>query len=284
MTFNKIVIERKLREFLEEDCNFVDVSATHIPLDAITTAKIYVKSDGYVSGLEELKILFDILKISAQFSKKDGDKIKQGEIVIILKGNIRNILLGERLALNLLTHMSSITSTVRKYISIINESGKSVKIACTRKTMPGLRIFEKRAVFIGQGETHRFSLDDMILLKDTHLKLFSGDVAKLLMEVKKTASFSKKIEIEIEKVTDVLIAAENGADIIMFDNMNPNLVMDAIKILKKNQLRNKVIIEVSGGITEENLIDFLIAEPDIISLGLLTQRPTEYIDFSLRFD
>ncbi len=284
MTFNKIVIEKKLREFLEEDCNFNDVSATHISLDAITTAKIYVKSEGYVSGLEELKILFEILKIPAKFSKRDGDEIKQGEFVIELKGNVRNILLGERLALNLLTHMSSITSTVRKYVAIVNKSGKSVKIACTRKTMPGLRIFEKRAVLVGQGETHRFSLDDMILLKDTHLKLFSGDVAKLLREVKKTASFSKKIEIEIEKVTDVLIAAENGADIIMFDNMNPNQVVDAINILKRHHLRNEIIIEISGGITEENLIDFLIAEPDIISLGLLTQRPTEYIDFSLRFD
>jgi nicotinate-nucleotide pyrophosphorylase (carboxylating) len=185
---------------------------------------------------------------------------------------------------NLVTHMSSITTTTKKFLNIIRDSGKKVKIACTRKTLPGLRIFEKRAVELGGGDPHRFSLDDMVLLKDTHLRFYQGDIAKLLNKMKNEVSFTKKIEIEIEKPEDALIAAKNGADIIMLDNMNPDEVEDTINILKQNNLREMVIIEVSGGINEENLIDYLISEPDVISVGQLTQFPTEKVDISLRFD
>jgi nicotinate-nucleotide pyrophosphorylase (carboxylating) len=179
--------------------------------------------------------------------------------------------------------MSAITSTTKKFVEIIANSGKNVKIACTRKTTPGIRIFEKKAVEIGGGDTHRFSLDDF-LLKDTHLRHYKGDVEKLLGDVKRKASFTKKIEIEVENVKDVLIAAQNGADIIMFDNFTPDEVEDAINLLKKKDLREKVIIEVSGGITPDNLVDFLLPEPNIVSSGLLTQFPSEQVDFSLRFD
>ena len=183
--------------------------------------------------------------------------------------------------------MSSITTTTRKYVEIIKKAGKNVKIACTRKTLPGLRIFEKKAVYLAGdlADTHRFSLDDMILLKDTHLKYYNGDIEKLLRDVKKKASFSKKIEIEIENVDDVLIAAKNGADIIMLDNMNPDQVKLAIELLKNNNLRKKVLIEVSGGINLENINAYLAQEaPDIISSSELTQFPSEQVDLSLRFD
>ena len=284
MSYNKIVIEKKLREFLEEDCNFIDVSTINIPENAEVSAKIIAKSSGYVSGLEELKILFDILKISTNFLKKDGIKVKKGEVVVELKGNARNILLGERVGLNLVTHMSAITTTTRKFVKIIDESGKKVKIACTRKTLPGLRIFEKKAVILGGGDPHRFSLDDMILLKDTHLRYYKGDIGKLLKDVKDAASFSKKIEIEVEKPNDALIAAENGADIIMLDNMSPDQVEDVIKLLKEHNLRENIIIEISGGINEDNIVDYLISSPDIISTSELTQFPSEKVDLSLRFD
>ena len=283
MSFNKIIIEKKLREFLEEDCSFADVSSVCIPQDAEILAKISSKTNGYVSGLEELKILLEILGVSTNFIKRDGDEVKEGDIIAELKGNARDILLGERVGLNLITHMSNITSTTKKFVKIIKNSGKNVKIACTRKTTPGIRIFEKKAVELGGADTHRFSLDE-ILLKDTHLKYYNGDVELLLKNINRKASFTKKIEIEVEKVNDVLIAAKNGADIIMLDNFSPDMVEDAINLLKENSLRDKVIIEISGGISEDNIIDFLIAEPNIISLGLLTQRPTEFMDFSLRFD
>ena len=286
MTYNRIIIERKLREFLEEDCNYMDVSSKFIPEDSISSAKIIAKSKGFVSGLEELKFLYEILNVKVTLKKRDGDELEKGDVIAEINGKTRAILLGERVSLNLITHMSSITSTVKKFVEIIQDSRKDVKIACTRKTIPNLRIFEKKAVELGGGDTHRYSLDDMILLKDTHLKHHNGDIKKLLEEVKNKASFSKKIEIEVELLRDVLIAAQNGADIIMLDNMSPDQVENALNLLKENNLRDKVIIEVSGGITLENIADYLITPniPDIISSSELTQFPSVRVDLSLRFD
>ena len=284
MSFNRLIIERKIREFIEEDCTFIDVSSNFISDNSTVSAKIIAKTEGFISGLEELAILFEILKVDINFKKKDGENIEKGDIILELKGNAKNILIGERVGLNLATHMSAITTTTREYVNLVKASGKNVKIAATRKTIPGLRIFEKKAVLMGGGETHRFSLDDMIVLKDTHLKFYSGDVKRLLVEVKAKASFSKKIEIEIENVDDVLIAAKNEADIIMLDNMSPDQVEDAITILRNHKLRDNVIIEVSGGINKETIVDYIIAEPDIISIGNLTQFPSKQVDLSLRFD
>jgi nicotinate-nucleotide pyrophosphorylase (carboxylating) len=282
MSYNRILIERKIREFLEEDSSYMDLSSSTIPIDAVSSAKIISKSIGYISGLEELKILYDLLDVEIILKKKDGDPIKKGDIIAELNGNTRNILLGERVSLNLIAHMSAITSTTSKYISIINNSNKSVRIACTRKTTPGLRFFEKKATIIGGGDPHRFSLDDMILLKDTHLKFYNGNISKLLSEIKKIASFSKKIEIEVEKVEDSLEAARNGADIIMLDNFTLDMVKEAINLLKKNNFRDKVLIEVSGNITQDNILNYARLGPDIISTSEITQRPSEHIDLTLR--
>jgi nicotinate-nucleotide pyrophosphorylase (carboxylating) len=282
--YNRLIIQRKLKEFIEEDCNFADISSISVPSDAETTAKIFAKTAGYVSGLEELELLFEILDVSTSLKKNDGDPFQKGDVITTLKGNAKNILLGERVCLNLITHMSAITSTTRKFVELIKQLGKSVKIACTRKTTPGLRIFEKKAVELGYGDPHRFSLDDMVLLKDTHLRFYNGDLEKLLVDVRKKVSFSKKIEVEVEKVEDVLIAAKNGADIIMLDNFSPDGVEDCINLLKKYNFREKVMIEVSGGINLKNIVDYLISDPDVISSSQLTQFPSEQVDFSLRFD
>jgi nicotinate-nucleotide pyrophosphorylase (carboxylating) len=281
--YNRLIIQKKLKEFIEEDCNFADVSSSVIPENAETSAKIIAKSSGYLSGLEEIEVLFDLLNVSTVFKKKEGEAFKEGDLITELQGRTRDILLGERVGLNLLTHMSAITSTTKKYVEIIKNSGKNVKIACTRKTTPGLRIFEKKAVEIGGGDPHRFSLDE-VLLKDTHLKFYKGDIEKLLGDVKKKVSFTKKIELEIEEVEDILIAAKNGADIIMLDNFTPDQVEDATNLLKQNNLREKIIIEISGGINPENIVDYLLSDPDVISSGQITQFPSEQVDFSLRFD
>ncbi len=284
MSYNKILIEEKIKHFLYEDCIFIDVSSKIIPKNAIASAKIFSKGFGYVSGLEELKILYNILNVSTILKKKDGEEVNNGDVLVELKGSARDILLGERTGLNLITHMSAITTTARKYFKIIKDSGKNIKIACTRKTTPGIRIFEKKAAELGFADTHRFSLDDMVLLKDTHLKFYEGKIEKMLSDIKQENSFSKKIEIEIEKVEDVLTAAKSGADIVMLDNMDPDQVEDAINTLKEHNLRDKIIIEISGGITQDNILDYLLPEPDVISLGLITQFPSEQVDFSLRFD
>ena len=284
MSYNRILIKEKLKKFLIEDNSFIDVSSKVIPKESVSSATIIAKSDGYLSGLEELGILYQLLKVNVTSNKEDGDQIYKGDIVAKIDGESRNILLGERVGLNLMSHMSAITTTTRKFVKIIDDSGKNVKIACTRKTLPGLRLFEKKAVDLGGGDTHRFSLDDMVLLKSTHLKFYKGNIVKLLKDVRSRVSFTKKIEIEIEKVNDVLIAVKNKADIIMLDNMNPDKVQDAISLLKQEKLRNQVIIEVSGNITTENIFDYLISEPDVISTSVLTQKPTEFVDYSLRFD
>lgn len=285
MKFNPIIIERKIKQFIEEDCNFVDVSSlTSIEDHSESHARIIAKSSGYISGLEEIAILFNLLRVSVDFLKSDGEKVVVGDIIATLKGPTQSILLGERTALNLLTHMSAITTTTRSFVDLIKKSGKKVKIACTRKTLPGLRIFEKKAVYLGGGETHRFSLDDMILLKDTHLRYFKGDVSALLKQVKEKASFTKKIEIEVEKVPDVIKAAKSQADIIMLDNMSPDEVQDAISLLKKNNLRDTVIIEVSGNISFDNILNYVVLEPDIISSSEITQFPAKKLDLSLKFD
>jgi len=284
MSYNRILIKEKLKKFLIEDNSFIDVSSNAIPKESVSSATIIAKSDGYLSGLEELGILYQLLKVNVISNKEDGEQINKGDIVAKIDGVSRNILLGERLGLNLMSHMSAITTTTRKFVKIIEDSGKNVKIACTRKTLPGLRLFEKKAVDLGGGDTHRFSLDDMVLLKSTHLKFYKGDIVKLLKDVKSRVSFTKKIEIEIENVSDVLIAVKNKADIIMLDNMNPDKVQDAINLLKQEKLRNQVIIEVSGNITQENIFDYLISEPNVISTSVLTQKPTEFVDYSLRFD
>jgi nicotinate-nucleotide pyrophosphorylase (carboxylating) len=260
------------------------VTSEFIPEDSFTSAKIIAKSSGYISGLEVIKILFQLLGVSVSLEKKEGEPIQEGDKLLDLKGDTRAILLGERVGLNLLTLMSSITTTTKKFTNIIEKSQNKVKIACTRKTTPGLRVFEKYAVEIGGGDTHRYSLDDMILLKDTHLKYYNGNIKKLLEDVKNQASFSKKIELEIEKVEDVIPAVKYGADIVMLDNMTPEQVKNAIELLKENNMRSQVQIEISGGITIENIERYLTTKPDIISTSELTLIPSEKVDLSLRFD
>ncbi|MHA2288921.1 MAG: carboxylating nicotinate-nucleotide diphosphorylase [Promethearchaeota archaeon] len=284
MSYNRILIEKKLRKFLVEDNAFVDISSRAIPAGSISSAKIIAKSNGFLAGLEEFEILFHLLKVDVTLKKADGDQILKDDVVAILKGKTKDILLGERVGLNLLSHMSAIATTTQRFVKIIEKSGKNVKIACTRKTLPGLRLFEKKAVEIGKGDTHRFNLDDMVLLKSTHLKFFNGNVGDLLKSTKLKVSFTKKIEVEVEKVEDVITAVKNGADIIMLDNMNPDKVQDAINLLKQKNLRDRVIIEVSGNITHDNIVDYLISEPDIISTSILTQKPTDFVDISLKLD
>ncbi|MBA7630559.1 putative nicotinate-nucleotide pyrophosphorylase [carboxylating] [subsurface metagenome] len=279
---NKIIIRKKIQEFLEEDCLFQDVSSEIIPENKEIKAQIIAKSSGYVSGLKEIDILFEFLNVKITLFKKDGDKVVENDIICVLSGNAHDILFGERTSLNLLTRMSAITSSTRDFVNITKKLNKYIKIACTRKTTPYFRIFEKRAVKLGGGETHRWNLDDMILIKDTHLKYFSGDVKKILKKTRELASFSKKIEIEVENIENILIAARNGADIIMLDNMKPAEIEEAIKSLEMEGLREKVLLEASGSINKENIEEYVKTGVDIISLGSLTQFPHKQVDFSLK--
>jgi len=281
--FNRIVVKKKIQEFLEEDCYFQDITSEVIPENKNIKAQIIAKSSGYVSGLKEIDLLFEFLNVDIILFKKDGDKVAENDLVCELSGNARNILYGERTSLNILTRMSAITSSARDLIKIVEKLKKKTIIACTRKITPGFRIFEKRAVVLGGADTHRWNLDDMVLIKDTHLKYYSGDVKKILKKSRKLTSFTKKIEIEVENTTDALIAAKNGVDIIMLDNMKPNQIDETIKALEAEGLRKNILLEASGGINIENIEEYIKTGINIISLGSLTLFPHKRVDFSLEF-
>ncbi len=180
--------------------------------------------------------------------------------------------------LNLLSRMSGIATKTRMLIEKLEKAKAKTKIAATRKSAPGLLYFDKKAVIIGGGDTHRLHLDDMILIKDNHLAIV-GSIEDAVRKTKANASFTKKIEIEVTTVEDALKAAKLGVDIIMLDNFSPKQAREASETLKKAGF-NKVLLEVSGGIMGENLLEFASAQVDIISMGELTHS-VKALDISL---
>jgi nicotinate-nucleotide pyrophosphorylase (carboxylating) len=194
-----------------------------------------------------------------------------------IRGGARSILQAERLLLNFMSRMSGISTLTRE---CAGRAGK-VRVAATRKTTPGFRSFEKRAVVVGGGDPHRFDLSSSVIIKDNHLKLMSLEEA--LCAAKAGASFTKKVEVEVERLEDVLKAASLGADIIMFDNMRPEMIREGVERLKREGLRDRVLLEASGGITPENVSDYAATGVDVVSLGALT-RSARWIDFSLEIE
>ena len=274
------IIEEKLRSFLKEDLGQGDVT-THllIPEKVMVQAEIIAKETGVAAGIEEALILLESLGIKAKPLVKDGQKIAKGKVLIKIEGNAKNVLALERTVLNLLARMSGIATFTNRIVRKIRKAGYKTVIACTRKTAPGLEYFDKKAVLLGGGDTHRLHLDDMILIKDNHVAIV-GNVKEAVKLAKKQVSFSKKIEVEVSNVNEAIQAAKAGADIIMLDNFTPEKVKDAINRLKKENLRDKVLIEASGGINEKNIVNFADAGVDIISLGALTHS-AKALDISL---
>ena len=274
------IIEEKLRSFLKEDLGQGDVT-THllIPEKVMVQAEIIAKETGVAAGIEEALILLESLGIKAKPLVKDGQKIAKGKVLIKIEGNAKNVLASERTVLNLLARMSGIATFTNRIVRKIRKAGYKTVIACTRKTAPGLEYFDKKAVLLGGGDTHRLHLDDMILIKDNHVAIV-GNVKEAVKLAKKQVSFSKKIEVEVSNVNEAIQAAKAGADIIMLDNFTPEKVKDAINRLKKENLRDKVLIEASGGINEKNIVNFADAGVDIISLGALTHS-AKALDISL---
>lgn len=271
-----MVLLSYLLRFLEEDGPFGDVtSEAVIPKDLNAKAVIMAKQEGTIAGVEEAKALFEYFGAKVEVRKRDGEAVKRDDIILKLEGNARSILLVERTALNVMGRMSGIATEVRRLVEKMRAVNPRVRIAGTRKTL--LKPLDKRAILIGGGEPHRFSLSDAILIKDNHLALVSLEEA-----IKRAKSFSiyKVVEVEVENLEDALRAAKLGADVIMLDNMTPEQVEEILKALKREGLREKVKIEVSGGITEENIQDYAKLDIDIISLGALTHSVKNF-DVSL---
>jgi len=267
------IVEQKLLNFLTDDIGQGDTTATTlIPPNLIATAHVIAKENGTLAGLEEATILAEALNLKTQTQTHDGQQIHKNQILLQLTGHAQTILVVERTLLNLLSRMSGIatqTHTLTQQIQTNNpNNNQTIRIAATRKTAPGLLYFDKKAVLIGGGDPHRLHLDDMVLIKDNHLAL-SGSVEETLKKAKTTTSFSKKIEIEVTTSQDALKAAEGGADIIMLDNFSPKQAKETAQTLRQAG-HTKVLLEVSGGITPQNLLEYANADINIISIGGLT--------------
>jgi nicotinate-nucleotide pyrophosphorylase (carboxylating) len=242
-------------------------------------AAVIAKEAGIAAGIEEAVILAESLGLKVKTEVADGEKVKNGQIIMKISGDARTILSVERTLLNLLARMSGIATTTRKLIDKLKKANLTTKIAATRKTAPGSHYFDKKAVFVGGGDPHRLHLDDMILIKDNHIAV-TGGIENAVKRAKQNASFSKKIEVEVSSVADALKAAEAGTDIIMLDNFSPRQIKETTALLKKAGFLGKILLEASGGITEENLLKYASTRVDIISLGELTHS-TKALDISL---
>ena len=261
--------------FLQEDLgDRGDITSEALLKDEEGIAFIKAKENCILAGLEEAIEVFKRLNCKTSALKTDGDEIKAGEKILEIKGKVKKILTGERLALNFICRMSGIASLTHELTKICRKKNPNVQIAATRKTTPGFRKYEKKAVKIGGGEPHRMGLYDGILIKDNHLACLS--LREAIRKAKKTGM---KIEVEVESVEDAVIAAEEGADIIMLDNMSP--VKGKIAATQIRKINPEIKIEVSGGITPENIANYTFA--DRISLGWLTHS-IKNKDFSLEIE
>jgi nicotinate-nucleotide pyrophosphorylase (carboxylating) len=232
-------------------------------------AQVVVKEDGRVAGLNVAEKWCEALDLKWERIVPDGDFVRAGSVVMKIQGPARKILSLERTLINLLSRMSGIATLASRFVEKAKKVNPHVKIAATRKTTPGFRFFEKEAVRIGGGDPHRYRLDDCVLIKDNHLAIVGG-IKKAVALAREKVSFSKKIEIEVTTPRDALVAARAGADIVMLDNMTLGDVKKAIELLKKSGLRDKVLVEVSGGINLANVAEYAACNPDVISVGALT--------------
>jgi len=272
-----------IRYMINEDLGFNDITTDAlIPPSKIAKAKIISKDSGIVAGIEIAKSIFKEYNLEITTFKEDGDEICLGDIILEINGRARDILSLERTVLNLIMRMSGIATITSKMVLKVKNRGLDVKIAGTRKTSPALHKFDKMAIAIGGGDTHRFRLDDMVLIKDNHIAVV-GSVSKAIELAKKKCSFTKKIEIEVETTEDAIAASISGADIIMLDNMSPNEIKKTIAILNKENLRGNVLIDVSGGINHENILEYAESGIDIVSLGFITHSFNS-LDLSLVVD
>ena len=269
-----------LKQMVYEDIGFEDITSNAlIPKGLETEGIIIAKENGIISGIDAVSDLFNEFKVISSVKKQDGDKVKVNDVIMEIKGNARTVLSLERTALNFLMRMSGIATLTFNTLQKIREVNENIILAGTRKTTPGLQIFEKNAVKIGGGDTHRFRLDDSVLIKDNHIAIV-GSIEEAIIMAKNNVSFTKKIEIEVEDEKGAIEAAETGADIIMLDNMNPQEIDKIISTLESMNLRNNVLIEVSGGITPENIVEYAKTSADIISTGYITHS-AKSLDLSL---
>jgi nicotinate-nucleotide pyrophosphorylase (carboxylating) len=272
---NVIKLKKKLEEFFLEDLGELDItSQTIFGADARGDAVIIAKEDGILAGVDVIATGYSLFeqRVDVSLKKQDGDMLKQGDIIAELEGPVATILSGERVILNLLQRMSGIATLTNKTVQLLQSN--HTRICDTRKTTPGLRMFEKYAVRCGGGYNHRFGLYDGVMIKDNHIA-FAGSILKAVKEVRAKTGHMVKIEVEIESEKQLLEAIEAGADVIMFDNRSPEEVAKFAELTPQH-----IVTEASGGIGMHNLADYRDTNVDYISLGMLTHS-YKSLDISL---
>ena len=273
MTLN---VDHLIKEALQEDISSEDVTTNAVMKEAVTgEVQLICKQDGVVAGLDVFRRVFEILdeNVKIDFYCKDGDEVKKGELMGVVTGDIRALLSGERVALNYLQRMSGIATYTHSVAKLLE--GTKTKLLDTRKTTPNMRIFEKYAVRVGGGYNHRYNLSGGLLLKDNHIGA-AGSVTKAVEMAKEYAPFVRKIEVEVENLDMVREAADAGADIIMLDNMTPEDMKEAIRIID-----GRAETECSGNVTKENIDRLTSLGVDYISSGALTHS-APVLDISLK--
>ena len=272
----KMQADQLIRMALQEDITSEDVSTNAVmPTATKGTVELIAKEDGVIAGLDIYARVFTILdeKTEIDFHCKDGDEVKKGELMATVTGDIRVLLSGERVALNYLQRMSGIATYTRQVAKLLE--GSKVTLLDTRKTTPNCRVFEKYAVRVGGGCNHRYNLSDGVLLKDNHTGA-AGSVTKAIQMAKAYAPFVRKIEIEVETLEQVKEAVEAGADIIMLDNMTPEVMKQAVELID-----GRAQTECSGNITKENIQKIREIGVDFVSSGALTHS-APILDISMK--
>ncbi len=275
MDLNLLTLRRIIEGFLYEDIGSGDITTNSIvPPDAGSQGYIIAREDGVVAGLPLTEMVFQMLdpEIAFRALAQDGQKIECSMVLAEISGNARAILTGERLALNLLQHLSGIATRTARLVELVG--GNKPRIVDTRKTTPGLRMVEKYAVRVGGGYNHRFGLFDAVLIKDNHIKI-AGGIRAAVEAARRGSPHTARIEVEVEDFAGVAEALSAGADIIMLDNMTPDRMREAVALIA-----GRALVEASGGVSEANIRAVAEAGVDLISVGALTHS-VRSLDISL---
>ena len=269
MSFNS---KKQLKQFLAEDIGKGDITSALLSKKKISV-KIISRENAIIAGTKYAKEIFAIKGCKTKIITKDGSKIKPNQNILEITGYADKILTCERTALNIITRMSGIATQTNQ---LVKKIPNKTKLYATRKTAPGLRYFDKEAVEIGGGRKHRLRLDEMVMIKDNHIAVEQS----LMALIKKTKKKYKKFEVEVENTENAVLAAQEGAAIIMLDNFSPSQIIKTIKVLKNKKLRKNVLLEASGGINSKNISKYGKTGVDIISIGSITNS-VKGIDVSL---
>ena len=278
MQLNTFYVDDLIKRAIQEDIHYLDTTSDYlIPENQMGTAYFVSKAEGVLCGLEVSMRVFELLDptFQAVLHKKDGDFLKKGDIIAELSGKTRELLKGERTALNLIQHMSGIATATREAVDLVK--GTNASIVDTRKTLPGLRPLQKYAVVCGGGKNHRYNLSDAAMLKDNHIDA-GGGITKAISSLRAKLGHMVKIEVETRNLEELEEALAAKADIIMLDNMSPETMKEAVRITG-----GKALLEASGGITKETLRAVAETGVDIISIGALTHSVKAF-DISMKID